>query len=352
MELFYFKDKNELDTLTSGADFLQSWTWGRIVRQDGYQIKRLGWRQEAPTAALAETVAAVTLIKEPLGVGRFYWYTPRGPLLEAASPDEAKEIFQSLAKDIKALDTKALFWRLEPDVYRFVDQDAVSAPVDLWSEIIKAANSAAAESTTFKLIKTNDVQPSQTLFLDLSLSEAELLAQMRQKTRYNLRLAQKKGVKIEEGSVKDIDEFWRLLSLTGRRDRFRLHNFKHYQNLLATGAPQVKLLLASYQNETIAAGLFSLGKLKTTYLHGASDNKHRNVMAPYLLQWEAIRRAKDNGSSYYDFYGVDEQKWPGVSRFKLGFGGRRVIYPGTYDLVLRPGAYWLYKWLRRLRRFF
>jgi len=352
MELFYFKDKNKLKTITLGADFLQSWTWGDIVRQDGYQIKRLGWRQDAPTTALAETVAAATLIKEPLGAGRFYWYTPRGPLLKADNSGAFKEIFLSVARDIKVLDSQALFWRLEPDSYRFIDQDAISVSADLWSEIIKSANSAVAESTTFKLIKTNDVQPSQTLFLDLNLSETELLEQMRQKTRYNLRLAQKKGVKIVEGSLKDIDEFWRLLSLTGRRNKFRLHSFKHYQNLLATGAPQVKLLLASYKNEIIAAGLFSLGKLKTTYLHGASDNKYRNVMAPYLLQWEAIRRAKNFGSQYYDFYGVDEQKWPGVSRFKLGFGGRRVIYPGTYDLVLRPGAYWLYKWLRRLRRFF
>jgi lipid II:glycine glycyltransferase (peptidoglycan interpeptide bridge formation enzyme) len=113
----------------------------------------------------------------------------------------------------------------------------------------------------------------------------------------------------------------------------------------------VKLFLAYQGDKCLAAGLWSFYGNKVTYLHGASDHKSRQLMAPYLLQWEVIKQAKDGGYSYYDFFGIDAQKWPGVTRFKVGFGGRVVNYAGTYDLVFKPVKYYFYNLLRKVRRF-
>lgn len=182
---------------------------------------------------------------------------------------------------------------------------------------------------------------------------------MHQKTRYNIRLAQKKGVIIKEGSANpdesaaDLKEFWRLLQATGERDNFRLHPFSHYEKLLkinSTTPGFIKLFLASYEGKNIAGGIFSFYGDKATYLHGASDNQYRNLMAPYLLQFSLMQKAQKEGYRYYDFYGIDEKKWPGVTRFKLGYGGRVFEYLGTSDFILRPFFYRFYELARKIRR--
>ena len=337
MKLFYFQDNQ--NNFLAERNFLQSKAGINIAQADGYEVKSLAWRSEAPSSSLAKIKASTILIKKPLLGNLNYYYSPRGPLFNQIDQASLIKLFSLLAEDIKNLDQQTVFWRFEPDNYQFIEQKAkIPEFFSYWSK------------QKFKIVKVADVQPSKTLFLDLTLSEKELLAAMHQKTRYNIRLAQKKGVEIWEGNKNDLQKFWQLLNLTSQRDRFRIHNLQHYQNLLEKGAPEVKLLLANYKNRTIAAGLFATNRFKSTYLHGASDNQYRNVMAPYLLQWFAIKAAKNFGSRYYDFYGLDEQKWPGVSRFKLGFGGQRVVYPGTYDLIFKPNYYALYHWGRGLKR--
>ena len=112
----------------------------------------------------------------------------------------------------------------------------------------------------------------------------------------------------------------------------------------------LKLFLAEYQKEIIAGGIFAFFGQAVTYLHGASANQYRNVMAPHLLQWHLISLAKKLGYRHYDFFGINEVKWPGVTRFKKGFGGRVVEYPGTFDLIFQPAWYNFYKTGRRIRR--
>ena len=176
---------------------------------------------------------------------------------------------------------------------------------------------------------------------------------MQQKTRYNIRLAAKKGIKVIEAiSETDFLDFWCLMKKTSNRDGFRIHNEAHYINLLVSSEGVIKLFFAEYKGQRVAAGLFAFYGDKVIYLHGASDNEFRNLMAPYLLQFEIIKKAKLEGFNFYDFYGVDEKKWPGVTRFKKGFGGFIYNYAGTYDLVLRPCLYFLYNFLRNLRRSF
>jgi lipid II:glycine glycyltransferase (peptidoglycan interpeptide bridge formation enzyme) len=200
-----------------------------------------------------------------------------------------------------------------------------------------------------RVIKTIDVQPAQTLILDLSLGLEKLLAGMHQKTRYNIRLAEKKGVRIFSDNSR-IEAFINLLKVTTDRDQFKGHSDNYYRQLAKFNPEFIKLFLAEYQGKIIAAGLFAFSGNCATYLHGASSNQERQVMAPYLLQWEVIKAAQATGYKYYDFYGISDQKWPGVTRFKKGFGGEVVGYPGTFDYIVKPGVYRLYKLLRTLRR--
>lgn len=328
MKLFYFTEKEELDNFiknaadSRGAEFLQSWQWGELLQAEKAEILRAGVRADIHGK---ETIAAAaTLVKNTLPSGYFYWYSPRGAIFRAEmSEKERGEVEDFLYAEIKKLDAHAVFLRIEP------------------------AEKIIGRAFGFK--KTVDWQPKQTLLLDLSLSEEEILKGMHQKTRYNINLALKKGVEIREGSgAADFEEFWRLMSLTGARDSFRTHPAAHYRNLLS--ASRIKLFFASLDGRNIAAGLFCFWGDKVTYMHGASDNKFRNAMSPYLLQWALIQKAKAAGYKYYDFYGIDEKKWPGVTRFKLGFGGRIENYPGTYDIIFSPILYKIYGVIRKLRR--
>jgi len=113
-----------------------------------------------------------------------------------------------------------------------------------------------------------------------------------------------------------------------------------------------KLYLAEYKDRVIAASLVSFFGNMATYVHGASSSEFRNLMAPHFIQWQAICDAKDKGLAYYDFCGIDSERWPGVTRFKKGFGGEEISYPGTYDLVFDQKFYTAYRFFRKLRRLF
>jgi len=348
MEIIYLNDGEQLDSFikdssflasSGGAEFLQSFKWGEIARERGEEILRLGVINEAK-----KIVCAVTLIKKELLFGFYYLYAPRGPvyhyrLLDNKSSDLYLKIKKFLFLEIGKIYQKALFLRFEEGAEIFAFQNKVK------------------DSDQKRIKKTIDLQPKKTLILDLKKSEEELLKEMHQKTRYNIRLAEKKGVKIVESLLEDekelennLSELWRLLNITGARDGFRLHSRAHYQGLLRDKSGLIKLYFARYKNKNIATALLCFYGDKVTYLHGASDNEFRSVMAPYLLQWEMIKKAKSETYQYYDFFGIDEKKWPGVTRFKLGFGGRIIEYPGTFDFIFKPCLYWSYAIIRKLRR--
>lgn len=198
----------------------------------------------------------------------------------------------------------------------------------------------------FKFKKSNkNLQPLKTIILDINKPEQELLDNMRSKTRYNIKLAQKKNIIIKQDN-KYIYYFIKLLKKTAKRDNFFLHEDDYYIKMLKN--KKIKLFLAKYKNKIIAANLIAFFGDQAIYMHGASDYKYRKLMAPYLLQWQAILAAKKYGLKYYDFWGIDEKKWPGITRFKHGFGGKEVIYPGAFDLVFRPVWYRIYNIARKI----
>lgn len=195
-------------------------------------------------------------------------------------------------------------------------------------------------------------QPDTTLVIDLTKSEDEILAQMKQKGRYNIRLSEKKGVQIHES--KDASEFYKILKQTTERDKFSGHNAEFYQKLIdmVDGA---KLYYAQYEGQIIAGVIATFYKDTAVYYYGASSNEHRNVMAPYLLQWHAIREAKSRGCKFYDFLGIAPEDstnhpWKGVTAFKKKFGGEVYEYAEAKELVFKPFWYWLLRIVKFIRQ--
>lgn len=313
------QDFLESAALNSGAEFLGSLEWANVLISEGEKVESLGVYNNDQ-----ELVAVFNLIKKVIWRNLFYDYLPRGPIFKQnLIAAEQLLIWQFLNDYFKK--QGAIFWRVEPV-----------------SDIPEIINSQG----------TINLQPKESLLLNLDLDETELISSFAQKTRYNIHLAKKKGVTVSQGfSESDFNNFWKLMTETGNRDAFKIHNKKHYQNLVTADPNFIKLFLAESGGQVIAAGLFSFYGDKVAYLHGASAYNARQFMAPYLLQWEVIKLAKLGNYKYYDFYGIDAKKWPGVTRFKLGFAGCSVSYCGTRDIILNGIKYYLYNLIRALRRF-
>ena len=185
------------------------------------------------------------------------------------------------------------------------------------------------------------VYPEASLLIDLTKSEEEILKQMHPKGRYNIGVAKKHGVEIVEGTTDDIDAFYELLTKTGSRDNFIILQKSQYRRFLESLSGS-HLLLAKHEGRAIAGLLNVRWKGTELYYYGASSYEHRHLMAPYLLQWEAMRRAKAAGCQTYDLLGImppdapENDPWRGITDFKRKFGGRLVTYPKEQVLVLKP----------------
>ncbi len=283
-----------------------------------------------------------SVIELGLPVGKKYWYCPKGPLsdsrfksdvsvglrppLRGASEIQDSRFFDELK--FKAKEAGAIFLRVEP-----VREGTISPfpPAGGKGEI-----------------PVKSVQPRCTTIVDLSKSEDELMKAMHEKTRYNVRLADRHGVTVQRydhgGEI--FDEVWKLMSETAARDGFHLHLRGYYEKLMPYTTPFV----ARFEEKLLAAAIVMFDQETVTYLHGASSNEHRNVMAPYALHWAIMKEAKARGYHHYDFWGIDtgdEPEWKGITRFKTGFGGETVCAPGTFDLIINPFWYSLYSLARK-----
>ena len=195
-------------------------------------------------------------------------------------------------------------------------------------------------------------QPSATRVINLALSEEEILKQMKPKGRYNISVAEKNGVRVEESQ--DIDAFFALLKETGGRDQFGIKPLRHYRTFLKELQGSFLLLAFSPQNEPIAGLLGVIWHGKGIYYYGASKYDSRALMAPYALQWTAMLHCKTLGCASYDLLGIpppdaaSDHPWCGVGAFKEKFGGEIVIYPPEQQIVLRPLASWMLGMKRKL----
>ena len=207
-----------------------------------------------------------------------------------------------------------------------------------------------------------DVQPPTTTVLDLSPDEESLLRGMKSKTRYNIRLAGRRGVTVREAGPEELGRWYSLYQETAARDRIAIHRAEYYRSLFEIAAEhpdevELSLLLAEHEGDLLAGVILGSHGGETIYLYGASANIKRTLMASHLLQWEAIRRARAAGSRRYDFFGIPpaaDPKHPmyGLYRFKVGFGGAIVERPGSWDLPLRRFRYAAFRRAELLRQYY
>jgi peptidoglycan pentaglycine glycine transferase (the first glycine) len=300
------------------GSFLQSSAWGQFQKALSHRV----W-------SLEETGLKGLVIRRNLPLGRNYLYCSRGPAGQVTEDN-----FRGFLNQVKEIgrSEKSIFFKIELD-------KEFPARASLKGMPLKESK--------------NRIQPVKSLILDISRPEGELLAQMHQKTRYNIKLAQRKGVKIEISAgdnPKEVNRFLKLSADTAKRDKFHLHPPAYYRKMLEFLGQEgmIKLFLAKYQNQIIATNLICFFGQTACYLHGASDYNFHHLMAPHLCQWQAILEAKKLGCQYYDFWGIDENKWPGVTRFKKGFNGQEINYPGSFDLVFQPLWYQLYRLAKKV----
>lgn len=312
------EDRDLWNSFVAGSTcghILQSWEWGELKERFGQRPVRLLLSDERGPRA-----AAQILVRQlPYGLGRLA-YVPKGPVLDYEDRPLLEETLAALRRETDDLGAIAL--KIEPEVR--------DGPV-------------ARVLEELCLQPADPVQMRSTIWVDLAAPEEEILARQKQKTRYNTRLAAKRGVTVSHGGTDDLDAWYRMYEVTAQRDGFSIHSRQYYREVLEIlGARDMATLLLAHHEDDLLAGIivFIFGRMGI-YMYGASSNEKRNLMAPYLLQWEAMRWARAHGATLYDLWGIpdrldeSEDLW-GVYRHKRGYGGETVRYVGAFDIVQSP----------------
>ncbi|HYA99676.1 MAG TPA: peptidoglycan bridge formation glycyltransferase FemA/FemB family protein [Ktedonobacteraceae bacterium] len=308
---------------------LQSWGWGELKAGVGWYPLRLALcdAQQERIVAAAQVLCR-PLRHLPLRLGHLA-YIPRGPIFDS-SVNNISNIAQIFFTQLRSI---------------LIKQGALALQAELASELESEESKLLARALEpLRFQRVQPVQPARTIVLDLTLDEDALLANMKEKWRYNVRLAGRKGVQTRVAeTLEDVDSWYELLQTTSIRDQFGVHTREYYRQAWQLFAPreQARLLLASYNGQLLAGIFVGLMAKKAIYLYGASSNEQRQFMPNYLLQWEAIRWAKQAGATTYDFWGIPEtdaksEAMAGVYRFKSGWGGRIVRLAGNYECTYRP----------------
>jgi peptidoglycan pentaglycine glycine transferase (the first glycine) len=344
MQLLELKelDKSQYNTFVASQEsgsFLQSWEWGEWQKAGGVS----GRVSEVHRFALidkGEWMAAAQVIKTAMPGGRYYLYAPYGPVADLRFKIED---LRFLTQELQKRFPSAVFLRIEP------------------------MNKAVIPSDHDPLVrKSTNIQPGISMVLEIHRSDEELFAGMHPKTRYNIRLAERRGVTVEDefvitpGRGLYSEEAINLILQTQARQKYRGHSERYYKQLvdffaLQNGKNELKLHIykAVYQRHLLASGIMiDFGKTRM-YLYGGSSDENRDVMAPYLLHFKAITDARVLGLSRYDFGGSEVAGGgeKGFTRFKAGFGGAVVNYAGAYDIIFNSVWYTIYKGARKINRF-
>jgi lipid II:glycine glycyltransferase (peptidoglycan interpeptide bridge formation enzyme) len=307
------------------GNITQTFEWGELSGTLGAETLRIGALQGD------ELVGALLLVAEraPL-LRRPYLYAPRGPVLaDSASPALGALVDRARQEGRRR---GAFMLKVEPNV---VDGNA------RWL--------AALRQHGFR-INPYATHPRRSWALDIRPDEETLLAGMKEKWRYNIRLAGRKGVRVRESlAPADVDTFYRLYRATAERDGIFIHGQQHYADFLRLFGERgaAMLFIAEYESTPIAALIAATCGPVATYMFGASSNLHRNRMPNHLLQWTAIRWAKAKGCTLYDFRAIAEVLDPGEDMYSLytykqGFGGYSVLTLQTHDLPYSRPFYWAY----------
>ena len=352
---------------------LQTHEWGQVRRSYGWEPLYAVWEADGsfqlhsegtlPDAHARQPEAAALILKKTVIRRGFaarlsILYAPKGPLLDWTNEPLRRRVLadlQSLAKK-----NGAIFLKIDPDL---VLGTGLPGSEEEMPDAEGQAAAADLERSGWRL-SADQVQFKNTVMLDLSASEEQILERMKQKTRYNIRLAAKKGVSVRVGTPADFPMLYRMYAETAVRDGFVIRDAGYYTNLWQTFTreeePRAEPLIAEVEGQPVGAILLFMFARRAYYLQGMSSGAHREKMPSHLLQWEAIRRAKAAGCTLYDLWGAPDEfaesdrMW-GVYRFKEGFGGQVVRTPGAWDYPPNRLWYRLYsqvmpRLLERMRR--
>lgn len=335
---------NELVVQLPRHHLLQSWQWGQLKAAYGWEVERWAWQDE-----IGQPLAAAQLMHRsssslgPLPLKFTLSYCPRGPAMDWTKQELRSDILRQLRQ--LSRNRGAAFLKIDPDIIiRKIDSDQEDP-----HDVPRGKKIADWLSQAGWRTSPDQIQFRNTATINLTRPEAEILAAMKQKTRYNIRLAGRKGVEIRPGYMDDLDILYHMYAETSLRDGFIIRPPDYYRQAWGDfiGAGLARPLIAEVEGQPIAAVVIYRFGEKATYMYGMSRDLHRNKMPTHLLQWEAMRWAKSQGCRLYDFWGAPDEfnesdpMW-GVYRFKQGFAPTTVITPGAWDWIFRPIHYWIY----------
>ena len=318
MPIVSLTDWNQFLLQYPNAHLLQTGEWGELKSAFGWKPVRI-----------VNGDFGVQILFRKLPLGFTVGYIPKAVNSEQLPSDQFWQEIDSVCRR-----QRAVFYKLEPDS---------------WDQQFIIPHSA------FRISKHN-IQPPRTIIIDIRGSEDEILAKMKQKARYNIRLAEKKGVTVRAWD--DIEAFHKMMLVTGGRDEFGIHSLEYYKRAYELLQPKGlgEILVAEYEGKPLAALFVARNGHRAYYLYGASTDEERNRMPTYLLQSEAMKWAKARGCEEYDLWGVPDEDeemletdfqtrhdglW-GIYRFKRGFGGELKRAAQALDRVYNPLLYWAY----------
>jgi peptidoglycan pentaglycine glycine transferase (the first glycine) len=358
MQLFSGQPKDWNNTIASllGTHLLQTSEWAQVKSSYGWEAMPFIWRDHSAdeSSSPGKIVAAAMILKKTIPSSWFPWkmsilYSPKGPLVDWGNEILRGRVLDDLQNF--TLHQRGIFFKADPDVVLGLGIPGTSESLE-----DKTGQAIASDLTRrgWRFSK-NQIQFRNTVMVDLTLPDNEILARMKQKTRYNIRLAQKKGVSVRHGVIEDLPMLYRMYAETSIRDGFVIRNENYYRTVWKTfmssvrpgNAPYAEPLIAEVNGEPVAAIFIFYFARRAYYLYGMSREVHREWMPNYLLQWEAMRHAREAGCQSYDLWGApddfaeSDSMW-GVFRFKEGLGGQLVRTLGAWDYTPHPLWYKLY----------
>ncbi len=304
----------------SPGTFLQSWNWGETNRLCGFNIKRIGFYQSGSLVGIAQ------LIHQPAKRGPHY-LVPGGPVIDYDNKKLVNFVVDTLKKIAK--EEGAWFVRIRPDV---IDSDNLR-------NRLKSAGLIYAPM---------HLHGEHTLILDITKNDDEILKNMRKTTRYLIKKSLSEGFKIRlSKNPQDAEILERLQKVTVKRHRFVGFTKKLFEAQIETFGKddQSELFICEKKGDQVVAAIIIYYGEKAFYHHSGSSEESRGTNTSYFTQWQIIKRAKDLGKKYYDFWGIapsdnPKHRFAGVTTFKKGFGGERIDWVHAHDLPISP-LYWL-----------
>ncbi|MFA6550714.1 MAG: peptidoglycan bridge formation glycyltransferase FemA/FemB family protein [Candidatus Gracilibacteria bacterium] len=317
------EDFENLIKKNAASGFHQSFAWSKFKQAQGWDTYKIGLFSDKTK----KLVGGCSVLEFCFSDGTSFLYIPEGPVLDYTDEDNLFwqwRAIETALHSIIALDPekKTTHLRMEPRI------DAV--PKWFFTGFIKAPL---------------NLQPRYTQTLDIEMSEDEMLAQMKPKGRYNIRLAQKKGVTVREISFDKIGDFYNVYKTTFERNKFEGKDLDFFHSYSKNCDEHSKVFVAEVEGKVLASAIIVYFGDRATYFYGASSNEMRDFMAPYALHWHIIKDAKSKGYKEYDFWGIAKDEndtkhdWHGLTKFKKQFGGKQLSFVGAYDYVFQQDLY-------------